>query len=223
MANRSYLYSLSNRPTSYADRPETINGLSEWPYAVPFAYRVLMSGDPQLCPSFISDGLSDDPAKQVYAISSVFEPGYARLKRLLAVVRSLVSDGSAPGLARASDETAPFLDTHRDQYLLLETIELDLMLHDSESELRASVERELAACARAGSAVDALSSSIGEAGGQLVAAAQQGSEGPLGAFHGLMFTDDFDDRRNDAPLGLFWDNDLYFALWNRQEFQANQT
>ena len=47
MANRSYLYSLSNRPASYADRPETICGLSEWPYAVPFSYRLLMSGDPQ--------------------------------------------------------------------------------------------------------------------------------------------------------------------------------
>ena len=69
--------------------------------------------------------------------------------------------------------------------------------------------------------MDALSSSIGEAGSQLVAAAQQGSDGPLGAFHGLVFTDDFDDRDKDAPLGLFWD-DALFALWNRQEFQADQ-
>ena len=60
MANRSYLYSLSNRPTSYADRPETISGLSEWPYDVPFIYRLLMSGDPQLCASLVSDGLDDD-------------------------------------------------------------------------------------------------------------------------------------------------------------------
>jgi hypothetical protein len=45
MANRAYLYSLSNRPTSYTDRPETITGLSEWPYAIPFTYRVLLSGD----------------------------------------------------------------------------------------------------------------------------------------------------------------------------------
>ena len=68
MANRSYLYSLSNRPTHYTDRPETICGLSEWPYAVPFMYRLLMSGDPQLCASLIADGLEDDEPEHLSLI-----------------------------------------------------------------------------------------------------------------------------------------------------------
>ena len=85
MANRSYLYSLSNRPAAYVDRPETISGLSEWPYDVPFMYRLLMSGDPQPCASLVSDGMEDEEPgskTRLYAISGVFEPGYARVRRL---------------------------------------------------------------------------------------------------------------------------------------------
>ena len=84
MANRSYLYSLSNRPAAYVDRPETISGLSEWPYDVPFMYRLLMSGDPQPCASLVSDGMEDEEPgskTRLYAISGVFEPGYARVRR----------------------------------------------------------------------------------------------------------------------------------------------
>jgi hypothetical protein len=76
MANRSYLYGLSNRPTSYEDRPETITGLSEWPYAVPFSYRVLMSGDPRVCSSLISDGFEDEAPERrtrLHAISGEFD------------------------------------------------------------------------------------------------------------------------------------------------------
>ena len=90
MANRSYLYSLSNRPTSYEDRPETISGLSEWAYDVPFIYRLLMSADPQLCASLVSDGLDDDEAEQktrLYGISSPFDAGYERVKRFAGIVR----------------------------------------------------------------------------------------------------------------------------------------
>lgn len=58
MANRCYLYSLSNRPTSYSDGPESISGQSEWSYVVPFSHRALMSGDPQLCSSLVDGGLT---------------------------------------------------------------------------------------------------------------------------------------------------------------------
>ena len=76
MANRAYLYSLSKPPTSYSDRPDTICGLSEWAYGVPFSYRVLMSGNPRACASLISDGLEDDPKDKktkLYAISGDFQ------------------------------------------------------------------------------------------------------------------------------------------------------
>lgn len=90
MANRAYLYSLDNRPSGYADRPETISGLSEWPYNIPFMYRLLMSGDPRLCASLIADGLEDDdPARKsrLHAISSAFDPGFERVKRFVDIVR----------------------------------------------------------------------------------------------------------------------------------------
>src|SRR5215468_4468904 len=118
MANRSYLYSLSNRPASFSDRPGTISGLSEWNYAVPFSYRILMSGGPQLCSSLVSDGFNGEPPDQktrLYAISSDFEPGYARLKKFLAIVRTLAG-GGAPGLVHAIGESQTFLEAHRNRY-----------------------------------------------------------------------------------------------------------
>ncbi|WP_432727161.1 hypothetical protein [Variovorax sp. W6] len=100
MANRSYLYSLGNRPSSYADRPETISGLSEWPYDVPFMFRVLMSGDPRLCASLVSDGFdTDEPGSKtrLHAISSSFDPGFGRVKRFIDIVRPLAMAAPASG------------------------------------------------------------------------------------------------------------------------------
>jgi hypothetical protein len=217
MANRSYLYSLSNRPTSYSDRPGTISGLSEWNYAVPFSYRMLMSGGPQLCSSLVSDGFNDDPPDRktrLYAISSDFELGYARLKKFFAIVRTLVGDG-APDLVHAIEETQIFLEAHWNRYLLLETIELDIVSAETEQGLRACIERELTACLRAGTAIEALPADSREAGAWLKAAAQQKSEAPLDAFYGLVLDDHFDSTRDDEtwyPLGLLWSDVLYFEL-----------
>ena len=224
MANRSYLYSLSNRPTSYADRPETITGLSEWPYAVPFSYQVLMSGGPRLCSSLVSDGFEDDPPERrtrLYAISGEFDAGYARLRKFCAAVRA-VSAG-APELRAQLDTTEKFLAEHRDRFLLLETVELDTMADSAEDALRASVEREIDLCRAAGAAVDALPADVAEAGAWLAKATGQGLETPFG---GLVLDDDFDNTRDggtSSPLGLScWTEVLYFELWNRAEFEANQ-
>ncbi|MFY2948123.1 hypothetical protein ACOTH1_07460 [Achromobacter ruhlandii] len=268
MANRSYLYSLSNRPATYADRPETITGLSEWPYAVPFSYRLLMSGDPQLCASLISDGLDNDEPEQrtpLHAISSRFEPGLARIKRFADIVRTTVApDGaSAPapaaqdvaqdpepslleglkrlfaparaktetgarapsGLLAALDETIAFLEAHRNDYLLLETVELDLMAAADKAALKTQVERELARCRRAGEALDALPADPAEAGRQLLAATRERGAAPLDAFHGLRLDDGFDgggNQRVDYILGLEWSEVLYFDLHNRAEFEAQR-
>lgn len=224
MANRSYLYSLSNRPTSYADRPETISGLSEWPYAVPFSYRVLMSGEPRLCSSLVSDGFEDDPPErktQLHAISGDFDAGFARLTKLCAAVRAI--SGDAPELRASLDETERFLAEHSDRFLLLETIEIDCMSESGEDELRASVEREIELCRQAGAAVDALPAEATEAGAWLAKAITQKSEAP---FYGLVLDDDFDntrDGRTSHPLGVsWWTTVLYFELWNRATFEANQ-
>lgn len=105
MANRSYLYSLSNRPAGYADRPETISGLAEWPYDVPFMFRLLMSGDPQLCGSLVSDGFDDDTPERktrLHAISSGFDAGFERVKRFVAIVRRLAEAPPGPAAAPPS-------------------------------------------------------------------------------------------------------------------------
>jgi hypothetical protein len=226
MANRSYLYSLSNRPESYEDRPDTISGLSEWPYAIPFSYLVLLSGDPRLCASLISDGFDDDPPERrtkLYAISGEFDAGYARLKKFAAAARA-ASDSD--DLSAALDEAEKFLDAHRDRYVLLETIELDTMLVSGEAELRTVIEGHLALCREAGAAIDALPDDAQEAGAVLAKAAAQKSGAPLDAFHGLVLGDHFDNTRDDRtenPIGLSWWTDvLYFALWNRAEYAANQ-
>ena len=226
MANRSYLYSTSNRPESYSDRPDTISGLSEWPYAIPFSYRLLLSGDPRLCASLISDGFSDDPPERptkLYAISGEFDTGHARLAKFAAVVRAACDSAD---LRAALDETERFLDAHRDRYLLLETVELDTMTESAPDALRSAVEGHIGLCRAAGAAVDALPGDVTEAAAVLAKAAAQRAEAPLDAFHGLVLDDGFDntrDDRTDNPIGLsWWTEVLYFALWNRAEFAANQ-
>ena len=226
MANRAYLYSLSNRPTAYADRPETISGLSEWGYAVPFSYRVLMSGDPQLCASLISDGFEDEPddkKSKLFAISADFEAGFARLKRFISVVRPIAA--TSKRLTADLDETLSFLEAHRDRYLLLETIELDCMEYEAASDLRACVEEEIVACQAVGAAIDALPAAPIEAGKILKDAASKSAGPPLNAFFGLRFDDacyNTHEEETTYPLGLEWSDALYFELWNRAEFDANR-
>ena len=227
MANRSYLYSLSNRPTSYSDRPETISGLSEWAYFVPFSYRVLTSGDPEMGASLVSDGFEEEPPERktrLHAITGDFETGYARLQKFLAIVRA-VAGSTAPNLVQAIDETNEFLRAHRNRFVLLETVELDTMTEGTEQALRACVERELAACRGAGAAIDALPADVKEAAAVLKAAAtRKQAAPPLDAFFGLVLDDNCDSSRDghtEYPLGLYWEEVLYFQLWNREQFEAN--
>ncbi len=225
MSNRAYLYSLSNRPASFLDRPETICGLSEWAYLVPFTYRVLMSGDPRLCGSLMADGLDGDTPEHktnLYAISSEFDLGFTRLKRFFSVLREIVSD-SSPQLIAGLDATETFLDCHRDRYLLLETIEIDCMSGEGEAGLLGCVQTEINECRRAGVAVDALSGTPTDATQLLRTATKQQIGFPLGALYGLRLDDDCDNTRfgmTDYPLGLEWTDVLSFELQNRSQFET---
>ncbi|OZI29809.1 hypothetical protein CAL29_17010 [Bordetella genomosp. 10] len=271
MANRSYLYSLDNRPASYEDRPETIRGLSEWPYDVPFMYRLLMSADPRICSTLISDGL-DGSKTPLHAISAPFDEGLERVRRFVAVVKTLIAEPEAgrtaetreesgkptlaarmrqwlglssasaaqpaPAAAPSSPETAPaaiehlpawldetvaFLEAHRDRYLLLETIELDIMSESDPDALRAMVEAEIERCRRVGEGYAALPDDVAEAARVLRRAAAAPSPAPLDVFHGLRFDDACDHARSghtEYPLGLEWTDVLYFQLSNREEFEA---
>lgn len=273
MANRSYLYSLGNRPTSYDDRPERISGLSEWAYDVPFIYRLLMSADPQRCASLVADGLEDDESDEktrLHAISSPFAPGLERVRRFVDIVRVLAvaapaavpapaaapsppasllgrfkellrgapSDPAPPTASPTEppaamvylpgwlDETVAFLEAHRDDFLLLETVELDMMTEGEEDGLRECVETEIDNCRQVGAAFDALPADLHEAAQLLRRVAAEQAPPPLDAFFGLRFDDDCDSTRTgatDRPLGLTnWSEVLYFGLFNRAEFEADK-
>ncbi|MEB1530348.1 DUF7822 domain-containing protein [Xanthomonas sp. WHRI 7945] len=302
MANRSYLYSLSNRPASYGDRPETISSLSEWAYDVPFVYRLLMSADPQVCASLVAEGLDDedddevdgedevesgeesedqagrededeeagadeddDQPARLHAISSPFAPGLERVKRFAEIVKAIAAapplpPAPAPVVAPPAslmgrlkrlfsatpapveapvpvpatvehlpgwlDETVAFLEANRDAFLLLETLELDMMSAIGEEDLRHCVEQEIGRCREVGAAFDALPADLHEAATLLRRLAVEEGAPPLDVFHGLRFDDDCDSTRTGAterPLGLTnWSEVLYFELSDQDEPDADQ-
>lgn len=302
MANRSYLYSLSNRPASYGDRPETISSLSEWAYDVPFVYRLLMSADPQLCASLVAEGLDDedddevdgedeveggeesegeaesededeeagtdeddDQPARLHAISSPFAPGLERVKRFAEIVKVIAAapplpPAPAPVVAPPAslmgrlkrlfsatpapveapvpvpatvehlpgwlDETVAFLEANRDAFLLLETLELDMMSAIGEEDLRHCVEQEIGRCREVGAAFEALPADLHEAANLLRRLAVEEGAPPLDVFHGLRFDDDCDSTRTGAterPLGLTnWSEVLYFELSDQEEPDADQ-
>ena len=81
MANRSYLFATDKIPANYEDRPETITGLSEWPYDIPIAYLLLVSQDTRVCASL--SFLSEEEDNEPLALAGTAAGGAARLKRLL--------------------------------------------------------------------------------------------------------------------------------------------
>lgn len=225
MANRAYLYSLSNRPTSYFDRPESVSSLSEWGYLVPLSYRILMSGDPQLCASLISDGFDDEPAGEktkLHAICSDFEIGFARLKKFFIVLKAAIPAAEASYLSEEITEALDFLESHRNKYLLLETIELDMMTESSEEELEQRVKDELSNCFMAGIAVQALSDNIAEAVEQIRHAGELSAGLAMVPFSLLQLNKNYDRSDDGYPAGVgYWSEHLYFGLWNRAEFEAS--
>jgi hypothetical protein len=134
----------------------------------------------------------------------------------------------------ALDQTEEFLGQHRDEYLLLETVELDMMFQLPDDGQRLAVEKEITACLRVGAAVDALSANVQEAAAQLRLASLPQNTKPKwkfwsatvepSPFSGLVLDDDFDSTRakkTEYPLGLSgWSDVLYYQLWNREKFEA---
>lgn len=229
MANRSYLYALSNQPASFTDRPETIQGLSEWPYAVPLVYYILLSGEPQLSASLITNAEEDasEPDKpaiptRYYALTGNFEAGFKRFRRFATVVRNAVGKRAA-GLTEALSVATEFLSAHQDRYFLLETLELDCMEEGWEGDgQRQLASLHLERARAAGAAVDALSRFDLIAAAQLLGAAQAGKRARA-PFRGLALSNEFDSDP-DHPMGMgYWDEILYYELWNRKDFEAAQS
>lgn len=143
-----------------------------------------------------------------------------------AAVPARSATGSAH-VAQWAEEMRTFLEPRRDDYLLLETIELDVMSEGEGEALRACVEAEMARCRQVGAAFEALPADAAQAIGVLRQAAIVKQPAPLDAFFGLRFDDDCDSTRNGAtahPLGLTgWSEVLYFELLDRAGFEARQS
>lgn len=249
MANRSYLFAISHPPASHDDRPLTVSGLSEWAYELPFLYRLLASGDPRLCASLISDTL-DGAAVPLHAIASPFEPGLARVQRFADIVKTLPgaqpppppptsvlgkikslfgpaepTGDAARALGDRLDDMLAFLRAHRDRYVLLETLELDVMAEGEPQALKARVEDEIERCRQAGAALDALPADIDQAARVLQAATTHKGEAPLDAFFGLRLDracDGTPARMADYSLGMYWSDVLYYDLAGGLPDEAGQ-
>lgn len=76
MANRSYLYACNEVPGT-SNTQENIIGLSESNYAIPLTYKILLSGNPEICRSRIWNTTNK------IAIIGEFETGLVRLTEFL--------------------------------------------------------------------------------------------------------------------------------------------
>ena len=113
MANRSYLYAADRRPTRPQDVPDRVVGLTEWAYDVPLAQRLLLSGDPTVCPSMIF-GIDAE-----IGIAADFGVG---LGALVSFLERIEHPGAAPLVA----EALSFLEdpAHQDQLIIAEAGEI---------------------------------------------------------------------------------------------------
>jgi len=116
VANRSYLYTTSFAPDGDAPRTpaDRVSGISEWPYAIPLVFRILVSADPRPCRSLI---WTDHP--DPIAISGRCAPGIDRLGRFLARI-------DHPSLGSSADDAMNFLREHTepDGWFVLECGEI---------------------------------------------------------------------------------------------------
>ena len=222
MANRSYLYSLTNQPKSYYDRPESINDLSEWAYDVPLAYKILMSGNPQRCASLISDGFEDEVEKTpLYAITADFDIGFQRLLKFKSIVEPLIY-AEDDGMKQSVEEGFDYLTESRLPFLLLETIELELMGTDDKDELRNNVDKDIELIKLVGEAVDALPADYEQAREILKVAAKSKQDNAFSVFYGIELNEKFDYSECIQTMGIgYWCDGLYYSLWNKEEFEKN--
>lgn len=222
MANRSYLYSLTNQPESYYDRPDRINELSEWAYDVPLAYKILMSGNPQRCASLISNGFDEEEEKTpLYAITADFDIGFQRLLKFKSIVEPLIY-AKDDGMKQDIDESFDYLAESRLPYLLLETIELEIMCTNDKDELRENVDKDIEFIKLVGEAVDALPEESEQAREILKLAATTKQDNIFSVFYGIELNEKFDHADCLQTMGIgYWCDGLYYSLWNKEEFEKN--
>jgi len=215
MANRSYIYTAEKIPKIFDDTAAKLSDLGEWPWVTPFLFYLLISDNPRLCPSQISDGLTTDQDGQktdLFAVAGEFKKGARRAKKFLRLLRAIAKDPTSD-LFRAAVETEQVLKEKRNRYIVLETVELDAMSEADSPVYWYNVAHDVRNTAfRAGRAVDALSSWTWMGSWELRKAANA-RIGDLRFFREmpLRFDERFDHADTDVPIGLSgWSDYLFF-------------
>ncbi|MEY8252582.1 MAG: hypothetical protein RPR91_09360, partial [Colwellia sp.] len=111
MANRSYLYSCNVIPGENEEKK--LVGISEWNYDIPIVYKLLLSGNPQMCQSSIWD------VEENIAIAGCYNTGVSNLSRFL----DLIEREDAKELVK---EASDFLSSgiNKGNYFILECGEI---------------------------------------------------------------------------------------------------
>ena len=114
MANRAYLYSVNCLPSKGDPTdPLRIVGISEFSYDIPLAFHILVSGNPQRCPSTIWT------SPDAEAIAGDYDLGVERLLKFLDRLEH-------PEIDRLKEDAKLFLENeaNRNSYFLLEPLEI---------------------------------------------------------------------------------------------------
>ncbi len=114
MANRSYLFSCNVVPRPDLPKESVkVQGLAEWNYEIPLAFRLLASADPAPCGSLVWD------TPDQIAIAADYQQGVTRLKAFLSRIE-------LPEAGTLIADTVTFLDQADNQnpYIVLECGEL---------------------------------------------------------------------------------------------------
>lgn len=119
MANRSYLYSISEKQTEQLTGVK-IRSLSEFNYSIPLTHKLMLCSNPELVQSALFG------YEKPIALLGEFAGGYDLLKRFLQRLKQVPALVSRSDFDQQLEETLEFLDDRNKQlpYVLLEAGEL---------------------------------------------------------------------------------------------------
>ena len=204
--NLCNLYTVDSLPNDGLDLPSIINCISAWSNFVPFAFRVLVSGNSALCASLISEGFEpiakSEAPFDTYAICGDFEIGYQRLNKFHKVVEK-ICEGANINIAEQLQQFVSYLLNYREKFFVLDTAEVDFL--QPNFDFKSSVLAQLEKCKVVGLAIEMLSANEDEAAEQLKLATTTKQQGVFEAFYGLQLNEYYDssaDEKTTYPLGI---------------------
>lgn len=183
--NLCNLYTVDSLPNDGLDLPSIINCISAWSNFVPFAFRVLVSGNSALCASLISEGF------EPIANSETPCDTYA------------ICEGANINIAEQLQQFLSYLLNFREKFFVLDTAEVDFL--QPNFDFKSSVLAQLEKCKVVGLAIEMLSANEDEAAEQLKLATTTKQQGVFEAFYGLQlneYYDSFADEKTTYSLGI---------------------